>query len=281
MRDLNQYSRREWLTGVPAVIGFKEVRDAFLRELFCRQRPAGLDRFLADHAHLAGGRFVATIAFEQAWLIRHFAEHMHRHLPGVAVIVADNSRSDAGAREIERACVETGVSYIKLPANPIRNINRSHGNALNWTWRHVIRPLKPRVFAFLDHDIFPRAPVDMDALLGDQDFYGHVMDRGERGWAIWAGYSFYRFAALEPLTLDFNPDMDRHLVAGGRNYGPLFRRYDMTRLRFASFRRVTTTLSSGVVMHTEEIDGWTHFGGASYHGDKMRARDYLESLLIA
>jgi hypothetical protein len=280
MRDLDQYSAREWLTGVPAVIGFKEVRDAFLRDLYCARRPPGLERFLADHESLRGGAFAVTIAFEKAWLIRHFLSRLARHMPGVRVIVADNSRNPASAREIEAVVKEGGGAYFKLPPNPIRNINRSHGNALNWTWRHIIRPLRPRVFAFLDHDIFPLAPADVDALLGDQDFYGHVMDRGERGWAIWAGYSFYRFAALENLKLDFNPDMDRRLVAGGRNYGPLYRRYDLSRLRFATHRwMVETDPATGAKMHTERIDGWIHFGGASYNGDKMRARQYLEALI--
>ena len=61
------------------------------------------------------------------------------------------------------------------------------------------------------------------------------------GWAIWAGYSFYRFDVLRSLTLDFNPDMDRHLVAGGRNYQPLFRRYDASKLRFAHRQWVNET----------------------------------------
>jgi hypothetical protein len=281
MRDLRQYSAREWVSGVPAVAGFKEVRDAVLRDLYCRKGSPALERFLADHAHLTGGTFAVTIAFEQAWLIRLFIGHMRRHLPAVPVIVADNSRNETAPRAIEDACREGGASYIRLPANPIRNINRSHGTALNWTWRHIVRPLRPRVFAFLDHDIFPRAPVDVGALLGDQDFYGHRMDRG-RGWAVWAGYSFYRFAALENRKLDFNPDMDRRLVAGGRNYRPLYRHYDPARLRFATCRRVATPLpGTGAVLHTEEIDGWVHFGGTSYQGAKLRAREHLEALLRA
>jgi len=280
MRDLNQYSGREWLQTQPLVAGFKELRDGFLRELYCAQKSPELERFLAGRQHFRGGTFVATIAFEQAWIIRHFVELIGRHIPGVPIIVADNSRSEEGRRAIEAACREGGASYFKLPPNPIRNINRSHGNALNWVWRHIVRPLQPRVFGFLDHDIFPLAPVDIDALLGDQDFYGHKMDRGT-GWAIWAGYSFYRFAALAGKRLDFNPDMDRRLVAGGRNYRPLYRHYDAARLRFAKHEMVDVLHPQLGRVLTERMDGWVHFGGVSYQDEKMRAREYLETLLVA
>jgi hypothetical protein len=33
MRDLSQYSVREWLFAEPAVAAFKEVRDAIIRDL--------------------------------------------------------------------------------------------------------------------------------------------------------------------------------------------------------------------------------------------------------
>ena len=32
---------------------------------------------------------------------------------------------------------------------------------------------------------------------------------------------------------------------------------------------------------TERMDGWVHFGGVSYQDEKMRAREYLETLLVA
>ncbi|MBN9009587.1 MAG: hypothetical protein J0H63_05420 [Rhizobiales bacterium] len=280
MRDLNRYSAGDSLPAAPAVAGFKELRDGLFREFYCAQPSPDLARFLAGHRHLQGGTFMVTIAFEQAWLIGHFLDHLARHMPGVPVIVADNSRTGSGSREIAAACLAGGGSYLKLPSNPIRNINRSHGNALNWVWRNIVRPLQPRVFGFLDHDIFPLAPVDVDALLGEQDFYGQKMDKG-RGWAVWAGYSFYRFAALADRRLDFNPDMDRRLVAGGRNYGPLYRHYDPATLRFAKreFRAFEDPALGSVV--TERIDGWVHFGGVSYQEQKMRSRKYLESLIAA
>jgi len=278
MRDLNGYSVGEWLAGAPAVAGFKEVRDGLLRSLYCARRSPELGDFLAAHAHLRGRMFMATIAFEQAWLIGHFLDHLRRYMPGVPVIVADNSRTPSASRDIEAACRAGGGSYLKLPPNPIRNINRSHGNALNWVWRNIVKPLEPRVFGFLDHDIFPLAPVDVDALLGDQDFYGQKMDQG-RGWAVWAGYSFYRFAALAGRRLDFNPDMDRSLVAGGRNYRPLYRHYDPARLRFATHQFLTVNDPSLGPLVTERIDGWVHFGGVSYQKHKMRSRTYLETLI--
>jgi hypothetical protein len=157
-------------------------------------------------------------------------------------------------------------------------MNRSHGNALNWTFRNIIVPLRPRIFALFDHDIFPTRRVDFEALLGDQPFYGHKVDRGY-GWALWAGYSMFRFAAIADTRPDFNPDMDRLLVTGGRNLPRLFRHYDPAKLRFACFRFEEPVDAQGRPLHIETIDGWLHLGGSSYHQAKIEAREYFLGLL--
>ena len=280
MRDLDQYSLYEWLYVQPAVAAFKEVRDAVIRDLYCRRRPRTLDDFLARHADVRGGQLATVVAYEQPWLIDLFAERFAQFVPGVQLLIADNSANDARANEIAAICRKRGTMYLRLPSNPVRNINRSHGNALNWVYRNVIARLQPKIFALFDHDIFPTAPVDLEVLLGDQPFYGHKYDQGY-GWALWAGYSVFRFDQIAPTRPDFNPDMDRLLVTGGRNRPRLYRHYDPARLRFASYRLDAPLDAQGRTLYIETIDGWLHLGGSSYQQKKIEAREFFLALLAA
>jgi hypothetical protein len=279
MRDLNQYSAPEWLALKPLIAAFKELRDAAIRDFYCARRPPELQHFLARHAHLRGGQIAVVIAFEHAWLIEILLERFRRFLPDVAVIVADNSHTVKARSEIEDVCRAAGAAYFGLPANPVRNINRSHGNAVNWAYRNIVSRLQPGIFGLFDHDIFPTAPVDLTALLGDQPFYGLRIERGF-GWALWAGFSIFRLEAIRDKRPDFNPDMDRGLITGGRNLGRIYRHHDPSKLRFASYQlRSASDGSQADAMHTEVIDGWIHFGGSSYHRHKIAGRDALKSLL--
>jgi hypothetical protein len=279
LRDLAQYSAVDWLSAQPAVAAFKEVRDGLLRDLYCSRRPPDLDRFLSEHQWLRGRRIAVIIAHEQAWLIAHLSARLKRFVPDFHPIIFDNSPSASARAAIAKACADSGVSYLALPDNPIRNINRSHGNAVNWTYRNVLLALEPELFVLLDHDIFPRAECDLAARLGDQPFYGHKLDGGF-GWALWAGYSVFRLSAIRAARPDFNPDMDRDLVTGGRNHARLYRHHDPATLRFASFeRRWITDKANGIKYLSELVDGWLHIGGPAFRQHKATSRGFFEPLL--
>jgi hypothetical protein len=279
MRDLSQYSLKEWLLFEPMVACFKVARDAVLRDLFCNRTAAGFDRFMSEQSRLRGRRVAVIIAHEEAWLIAHQAARLARFVPDFVPIVFDNSLSEDARAAIARACAEANVAYLALPRNPIRNINRSHGNALNWVYRNVIRALEPELFALLDHDIFPRAQIDLSDQLGDQPFYGVKLDQGF-GWALWAGYSVFRFSAIRNIRLDFNPDMDRGLITGGRNYAPLYRPYDSKTLRFASRDPFWIRDEAHAIDYLcEAIDGWFHIGGPAFRQHKATSRGFFEPLL--
>lgn len=279
MRDFSQYSVVDWLTAQPAVMLFKEARDGLLRDLYCSRRPPELDRFLSEHQSLRGRRVAVIIAHDQAWLIAHLSQRLKRFVPDFHPIVFDNSPSASARAAIAQACADGGVSYFPLPDNPIRNINRSHGNALNWVYRNALLALEPELFVLLDHDIFPRAECDLVARLGDQPFYGHKMDRGF-GWALWAGYSVFRLSAIRAASPDFNPDMDRALVTGGRNHARLYRHHDPATLRFASYEtRHIVDEANGVKYLSELVDGWFHIGGPAFREHKATSRSLFEPLL--
>jgi hypothetical protein len=279
MRDLSQFGAKDWLTAKPFVATFKEWRDAAVRDLYCRKRPPTLDRFLADTAHLRHGQVAVIIAYQQAWLIERMARRLARYVPGITPIICDNSRTAEARAEIARVCETAGVHYLPLPPSPVRNINRSHGNAVNWVYRNLILALEPEIFALLDHDIFPTAPDDLTSRLGDQPFYGLKLDQG-LGWALWAGFSVYRLAAIRDFAPDFNPDMDRGLVTGGRNFNRIYRHFDPAALRFA-FQDRQKLPHEGVAgkLTSEFVDGWIHIWGSSHDRNKMSARGLYEAML--
>ncbi len=279
MRDLTQYDAKDWFTGRPAVARFKEWRDAAIRDRYCRRRPPMLSRFLAEHAHLRQQRVAIIIAYQQAWLIERMARRLARYVPGITPIICDNSKTPEARDEIARVCAAAAVPYLSLPPSPVRNINRSHGNAVNWVYRNVVLALEPEIFALLDHDIFPTAPDDLSTRLGDQPFYGMKLDQG-LGWALWAGFSVYRLAAIRGYAPDFNPDMDRGLVTGGRNFNRIYRHFDPASLRFAyQDRRPVPGVGIERKLTSEFVDGWIHIWGASHDKNKMSARGVYEAIL--
>ena len=137
------------------------------------------------------------------------------------MLVCDNS-GDARARHaVEAICRSAGIAYLPVPQLPIpmrRNGSRSHGMALTWIFRTVVRSVQPSVFAFLDHDLFPVAAIDLASAVATQPVYGlgssHVADLG-RPWSLWAGYSVFRFDAVAALRLDFTADHPIGLATGG------------------------------------------------------------------
>ncbi len=279
MRELSQYTFRELALAKPAVTLFKEVRDAAIRDLYCRRRPRDLDTFLAAHGRLHGGRIAITIAYEVAWVIHHWAARLALFVPDFYPIVFDNSQTPQARTAIARACATAGVTYYPLPPNPIRNINRSHGNALNWVYANVVRLLEPEIFILLDHDMLPCARCDLIGRLGEQPFYGKKMDYG-RGWALWAGFSMFRYSAMSQIRPDFNPDMDRGLTTGGRNFARLYRCYDPNKLRFATSKwRKLKDDKSGITYLSETVDDWFHIGGPAFREHKATSRTFFEPLL--
>lgn len=180
---------------------------------------------------IAGRNLLCTIAFEDPEGLAMHAALVRRHVTHDCHLIADNSRSPAAAEAIRLAAAQHGALYLRLPANPWteRNDSRSHGLAMNWVWRNIIVPGEPDAFGFLDDDMFPTAPATPFADLGTHAFIGDVREAGDR-WFLWAGYCFYRFAAVRHLPLDFGLDWFIGLDTGGANWSVLYEQADRTAL---------------------------------------------------
>jgi hypothetical protein len=182
-----------------------------------------------------------TVAFNHPETIERQIHFVHRYCLGAYhYLVADNSTDRAASRAIEALCDRHQVAYIRLPKNHLtatRGGSYSHGTALNWIYRRIVRPRHPHHFGFIDHDLFPIRPVDPSALLLHQPVYGYRKER-DRWWYLWAGFCFFDFDFVDGKPIDFLPAKPGtvYLDTGGGNWYSLYAGLDHHPLTFATYR---------------------------------------------
>ena len=264
MRELRDYSASEWLQILPVVHAVKLVRNT-AADRFYRSRPSPyLDQFLSEHAHLRGQTIAVTVAFNTPWTLKLLLRTARDNFVNTTLIVVDNSVNVEAREEMRSLCAEAGVSYLPLPRNLIRHGARSHGAALNWTYHNLIKPLRPAVFAFVDHDLFPLCPIDLASRVADQPVFGRENPPGF-GWSVWAGYCIFDFAEASKYDLDFGTERPRGHDTGGRNWVQFFRYLDKDRVRLADLCVIELhDPLTGIAFPIEMMDTFAHFGQASH-----------------
>lgn len=195
--------------------------DAFAR------KPPRAGHLAALQRAASGRQTMVTIAFNDPEILGRQIRAVRAFVPGPIHVVADNSSNLARAAEIEALCGAEGVPYLRLPRNPWgrKSPSRSHGAALNWVWRRLIKPARPPAFGFLDHDIIPLAPDDPFADLERQSVAGDKRWSNGR-WFLWAGYCFFRIEVFDAIDADFGQDWPISLDTGGGNWRALYSRLD-------------------------------------------------------
>jgi hypothetical protein len=194
-----------------------------------RGRPPRSGDLAALVRQIRGRRVLTTIAFNDRQTIAWQSALVRRFVEDVVYVVVDNSTDDRVAAEIAELARAREIPYVRLPINPSGAPSRSHGLALNWVWENVIKPGEPRVFGYLDDDIYPTAPHDPFAALSGQGFYGVVrpsVSPLEPRWFLWAGFCMFRYSDVRSLDLDFSQDWFCGLDTGGANWDPLYRHVD-------------------------------------------------------
>ncbi len=275
MRELNTYTAREWLQAQPVVDGIKLVRNTAAERFYRSRQSPDLDRFLHDHAGLRDRTIAVAVAFNTPWAIRLLLRTTSENFVDATLIVVDNSSKGEAREEIRALCAEAGVPYLPLPPNPIRHACRSHGAALNWTYHNLIVPLRPAVFAFIDHDLFPLSPIDLASRVADQPVFGLSTPPGF-GWSIWAGYCVYDFAEASQHELDFGTDRARGHDTGGRNWVEYYRHLDRDRIRLVDPQIVA--LKDPVTDNMFEVqmmDVFAHVGQVSHTGTVAERREFF------
>jgi hypothetical protein len=280
MRRVNQFSPIEWLKLAPLAQWLRQLRNDLLLASYKKDRPADLEEFLSRTGKLAGGDVALVIAFEQPWALDWLLGTAGKNLPGVTVLVFDNSRTAAARREIQAVCDKHRTPYLALPAYKTRHVNRSHGMAMSWVFHHVVRAIKPRIFGFLDHDLIPVNRVDLRERLREQPIYGMINSGNLGHWSTWAGYCFFQYAALDGKPVNFLYDFSRGLDTGGRNWNSVYRALDRGRLRFAPQVFLKVKLPAVESPQTVEFidDSWVHIGGISYNENFKHKFEFFSAL---
>ncbi|MFI4935075.1 MAG: glycosyltransferase family 2 protein [Caulobacterales bacterium] len=264
-RPLAEYTLADWGRLRPILHAMKARRYRRVTDHFTAQ-PARLGDLAALPRRIEGARLIVTIAFNDPEILERQIGALRRFVTGALHLVADNSSDDAAALRLEALCARTSTPYLRLPANPWgpKSASRSHGLALDWVWRNLIRPGRPQMFGFLDHDLIPTAPCDPFEPLARQGVHGDKRWAGER-WFLWAGYCFFRPEALEGARVDFGQDWFVGLDTGGGNWAPVYSRLDPASLEDRPIEAVAALPGVPVAeCYFERRGEWLHevgFGG--------------------
>jgi len=163
---------------------------------------------------LKEGWDLVSIAFNNPDVIREQYRLLRKHCSDPFVYtVADNSSQPAARVAICQFCREAAIPYLSLPPSPFTppSFSESHGAALNYVYRHYLKPRRAPYFGVLDHDIFPVQPVSLTAYVKEQPFYGmlQVCDNAEvtggRLLYLWPGLAFFDAAYTHARKVDFMP----------------------------------------------------------------------------
>lgn len=191
---------------------------------------------------------LVTVAFNRADMIDRQLEMVRQQVKeeNCCHLVVDNSPDPHKRKAIREVCRRHGAAYAAVPhgvfpflARRFTLCSMSHAFALNWAYYRIVRRVRPKFFALLDHDIFPISPCRMADLPDFLDIYGVRRTRGNGSlWYLWPGWTVFRFSAVDPLHPDFCPTFQGkvYLDTGGGNYRRICRRIDPSRVRFAPDR---------------------------------------------
>jgi len=235
-RPLNEYSLRQWRLLHPLSERYEHARYR-LRSAALLRRKALAGDVPAVLRAIAGRRVLVTVAFNEPEMIDWQLRLAKLFLSDTVHLIADNTGDAGRTAAVEEAARRGGALYLRLPEAPWRGLEtgRNHGLAMDWLWRHVLRPACPAMFGFIDHDLYPLRPTDPFAPLKDYPVAGRVKGLPHR-WYLWAGFCFFRFDAVCDVGLDFGLDWAAGLDTGGGNWWRLYRRLDPGRVAQPDYR---------------------------------------------
>ena len=214
---------------------------------------------------------VVTIAFNNARVIELHNEYVKKYLKGnVTHIVVDNSTNMEASAKIREICERGKVGYMRLHKNKMGVFSGSynHATAVNWIYRHILKPRKAWGFGFIDHDIFPVREIDIAEVLREQPVYGAQRKRNGL-WYLSAIISFYRTSFVEGKRFDFMPVTinGTYLDSGGGNWVTMYKDMDEKELKF--MENHTVNFKEGDNRHQDQIElfdneQWVHTINGSY-----------------
>ena len=286
MRNLKEYSFKDWLTFQPLKWSIKQLRN----DLYCsiyikRHSPTAKDKLsVVDRALSETKNLLITIAFEKPEVIDLQLKALQDNPAGAVHLVADNSYSTTAQQAIAEICSKYGCLYIKLPEIHITHNARSHSFALQWVYENLVRPYEIKKFGFIDHDLIPFRIGDEFNQLKSAFAFGLKRDGvlSNSAWQLWTGYCFFNQKMLKSTRLNFMYDFANGLDSGGRNYHQLFKKQSSEDFIFSKQSIASVDTQWGRIDMELLNDAWLHLGGVAYMDDsenRIQAFKYACDLL--
>lgn len=254
----------EWLLGVPLKWHLKYLRNKLISHWYVSQEVSDQKVFfnlLNSYFSNKRDRFLfASIAFERPEAIHRQALQMKKFSSSGLYVVLDNSNSSKSARQIQHACLEMGVPYLKLPRTFTKHPNRSHSMALQWIFINIICNLDLDGFGYLDHDIMPVRPVDPFLKHQGCNVFGRRWDsKINQTWQLWPGFAFFTRDSYRGKKVDFFYDFSNKLDTMGMAYNSIFKYYDCKEC-FCSYKEIAVSKLGFIQLLDND---WLHLGRAA------------------
>lgn len=285
MREIVDYSLKEWARMDPLKYAFKECRNRIVQSVYNRTGLSRTNAAIEACKRKQNNLLLISVLFETPWIADWLCRAVKMNLENVSLVLFDNSRSDAARLQNKLICDGHGVQYVALPKLKLRNVNWSHSSALQWIFINFIYKIRPDRFAFIDHDLIPFDRVDLSACVDEQPFYGLLRPGGKNekkheAWSLWAGYSVFNYKKIGFRKLDFLYNFSMGLDTGGSNYEVLYREFDKSSLIFSSVHSQDLILPDGSeIKGIQVIDNkWFHVGSVSYAGGNRSKQEYWSAL---
>lgn len=279
MKKINEFSVAEWLRLEPIKFLIKEIRNDCILFIYLKKKTPDLDSFIEKNQDLTKKRLLIIIAFEQVKVLEWLFQLANINLKDIDLIVFDNSRNLCKRKLIEACCEKYQIRYLSLPYNYTKHPNRSHGMAMTWVFKNVIKKLKPTLFGYLDHDMLPVKPINRNLFDRNKSCFG-VLNEGRDCWNLWAGYSFFRFSDVEKLPLNFLYDFSVGVDTGGRNWRCFYKNLAYSNFEYTNNRAISIRLNNGFEGVVQLIDSsWIHIGGISYNDNLAPKEVFYEQFV--
>ena len=159
--------------------------------------------------------FVINVVFYDADMVElHYDSLKAFFKDPFEYFVLDNTDEAGRSKRVRDYCASQKINYVRLPAHDAWarwHDSTSHGLALSWCYANIIKRFRPRVFGFVDGDLFPTEPVSIIGLMENTDAWGIVSERWPfwHFWSpvyyLWPGLSFWKTSHFAGRTPNFMP----------------------------------------------------------------------------
>jgi hypothetical protein len=152
--------------------------------------------------------------------------------------------------------------------------------AMTWVFHRIIKKIQPNWFGFLDHDMYPVRPVNVESLIPVNQLTYGLLNDAPRYWNLWAGYCFFKYTHVSGLPLNFLYDFSRGIDTGGRNWPYLYAFMNKSLQQFATVSYESLKFRSNSSGNIQLIDNaWIHIGGVGY-GDNYQMKQALHASIV-